>query len=85
MSPMHVRMDGHRNKFKIDSALTYEKSALSIHCFLTHKPSFNMSIYKLGIIRKVKPLELDREESRMIDKFRTRIRIWGLNRIVVTR
>ena len=36
VSPMHVRMNGHRSKFRIDSSLTYEKSALSMHCFLAH-------------------------------------------------
>ena len=83
VSPMHVRMNGHRSKFKIDSTLTYEKSALSMHCFLAHKSSFSMSFYKLGIVKKVKPVDLDREEARLIDKFRTKI--WGLNRIVVVR
>ena len=42
-----------------------------------------MSFYKLGIVKKVKPVDLDREEARLIDKFRTKI--WGLNRIVVVR
>ena len=54
-----------------------------MHCFLAHKSSFSLSFYKLGIVKKVKPLDLDREEARLrlIDKFRTKI--WGLNRIVV--
>ena len=54
-----------------------------MHCFLAHKSSFSMSFYKLGIVKKVKPLDLDREEARMIDKFMTKI--WVLNRIVVVR
>ena len=80
---MHCRMHGHRNKFKIDSSLTFEKSALSMHCFLAHKSDFSMSFFKLGIVKKVKPVELDREETFYINKFRTSI--WGLNRISVVR
>ena len=83
VSPFHIRMNGHRNKFKIDNELSFEKSALSMHCFLAHKSDFNMGIFKLGIVKKVRPTALDREESILISKFRTNI--FGLNRIVVTR
>jgi len=80
---MHCRMNGHRNKFKIDSSLVFEKSALAMHCFLEHKDNFSMSNFKLGIVKKVKPTDLDREETFYINKFRTNI--WGLNRISVVR
>jgi len=83
VTPMHIRMNGHRNKFKIDSLLTFEKSALSMHCFLEHKTEFNMKLFKLGIVKKVRPVDLDREESKLINRYRTNI--WGLNRIVVVR
>ena len=76
-------MNGHRNKFKIDNELSFEKPALSMHCFLAHKSDFNMGIFKLGVVKKVRPTALDREESILISKFRTNI--FGLNRIVVTR
>ena len=42
-----------------------------------------MGIFKLGVVKKVRPTALDREESILISKFRTNI--FGLNRIVVTR
>ena len=61
---------------------TIAKAATNM-CFLVHKENFSMEYFKLGIVRKVRPVELDREESRLINKFRTNI--WGLNRIVVTR
>ena len=83
VTPMHIRMNGHRSKFKIDSALTFEKSVLSMHCFLVHKAEFSMKLFKLGIVKKVRPTALDREESKLITKYRTNL--WGLNRIVVTR
>jgi len=79
----HVRMNGHRSKFKINSDLVYEKSALAIHCFTKHHSDFNMGHFKLGIVKKVRPIDLDREENKLITKFRTNI--WGLNRIVVIR
>ncbi len=80
---MHIRMNGHRNKFKIDNALTFEKSALSMHSFLVHKSDFSMDNFKLGIVKKVRPNDLDREESIFVNKYRTKI--VGLERIVVRR
>ena len=76
-------MNGHRDKFKINSSLAFEKSALSMHCYLKHRSDFNMNIFKLGIIKKCRPRDLDREEDKLVDKYRTKI--WGLNRIVVVR
>ena len=80
---MHVRMNGHRSKFKIDTDLTFEQSALAMHTFLMHKDNFNMKIFKLGIVKKVNPNYLNREEDFFISRFRTNI--FGLNRIVVVR
>ena len=54
-----------------------------MHCFLQHKDQFSLNLFKLGIVKKVAPIELDREESRCIIKHKTNI--WGLNRIVVVR
>ena len=83
VTSMHTRMNGHRNKFVIDDRLEYEKSALSMHCFLVHNNEFSMTYFKLGIVKKVRPVDLDREEDKFITRYRTKI--WGLNRIVVVR
>ena len=53
-----------------------------MHCFLEDKEQFSMQFFKLGLVKKVRPVELDRLEDKCIQKFRTRI--WGLNRIAVT-
>lgn len=83
VNAFHIRMNGHRSHFKIDSSLTFEKSALSMHAFLCHRENFDMNIFKLGIVKKVSPNYLDREEDFFISRFRTNI--FGLNRIVVSR
>ena len=83
VSAMHIRMNGHRSKFVIDKNLLFEQSALSYHCFLAHKSQCSMTYFKLGIVKKVRPLNLDREESILINKYRTNV--WGLNRICVVR
>lgn len=83
VSAMHIRMNGHRSKFIINSSLLFEKSALSMHCFLAHKEQFDMNLFKLGIVKRVRPVDLDREESKLINSYRTNI--WGLNRISVVR
>ena len=49
--------------------------------FLEHKDVFSMNHFKLGIVKKVRPLDLDREEQKFINRFRTNI--FGLNRIEV--
>ncbi len=83
VTPFHVRMNGHRDKFVIDRRLLFERSALSYHNFLDHKDNFSLSNFKLGIVKKVNPVNLNREEQRFIDMFRTDI--FGLNRIKVVR
>ena len=42
-----------------------------------------MEHFKLGIVKKVRPLDLDREEEKFIFDYRTKV--MGLNRIVVAR
>ena len=42
-----------------------------------------MKHFKLGLVKKVRPNDLDREENNLIQKHRTKI--WGLNRIVVVK
>ena len=76
-------MNGHRNKFKINTNLDYEKSALSMHCFTQHHSDFSLSHFRLGIVKRVKPIDLYREDNKLIMKYRTNI--FGLNRIVVIR
>ena len=80
VTPMHVRMNGHRNKFD-STSLEYEKSALSLHCFMKHKEQFDMKYFKLGIVKRVRPVLLDRVEDFQVNQFRTKI--WGLNRYVI--
>ena len=83
LSAFHIRMNGHRSKFVPDDKSVFEESALSIHCYQEHQEQFDLSFFKLGIIKKVKPCDLDREESNAIHRYKTHI--WGLNRIVVVR
>ena len=35
VTPMHTRMNGHRNKFVIDDRLEFEKSALGIYALFS--------------------------------------------------
>lgn len=83
MTAMNARMNGHRSKFVIDEKMLFENSALSMHCYLEHKACFSMEVFKLGIIKQVRPVELNREEECLIQKYRTFIS--GLNRIKVVR
>jgi hypothetical protein len=83
VTAVHVRFNGHRSKFVIDDQRTYEKSALSQHCFDCHPDNMLLTNFKIGIVKSVNPIELDREENRYITKFRTDI--WGLNRMNVIR
>ena len=54
-----------------------------MHCFLTHKADFSMELFKLGIVKQARAVDLNREEERFIQKYRTNI--CGLNRIAVVR
>ena len=77
VTPMHIRMNGHRSKFVIDNRLLFEHSALAMHCYLVHKSSFDMKHFKLGIVKKVRPIDLNRVEDHFINRFRTNIEIYG--------
>ena len=78
----HNRVNGHRSKFAAEEEI-YKQSALSFHCQLEHPDKFELSIFKLGLIKQVIPRDLDREEDILIHRYRTHI--WGLNRIEVVR
>ena len=83
----HCRINGHRSCFKVSEELEFEKSALSFHSFNKHrrhdKDSFDLRSFKVGLIRKAPPRELDRVEDYFITIFKTRL--IGLNRIAVSR
>ena len=81
-------MNGHRSKFsfkvnKKTGKKEYEQSALALHCVLYHISDFNMHHFKLGVVKRVRAVDLDREENKLIFKYRTNIR--GLNRMMVVR
>ena len=77
-------MNGHRGDFKVENSI-FEKSALSMHVFNEHIDDFDKKLtnYDLGIIKSVKPSQLDRVEDFYI--FKTRADITGLNRYNVTK
>ena len=80
MQRAHLRMNGHRAKFSEEE---HQGSALAQHCWEAHREHFSLDIFKLGLIKSVSPLSLDRHESKLIDRFRTKL--FGLNRINVVR
>ena len=81
VTAVNTRFNGHRGSFKIDDNKTYEKSALSEHCYDYHRDSFDLSYFKIGIVKTCSSANLDRAEDSMIIKYRTNI--WGLNRMKV--
>lgn len=81
MSKGHIRFNGHRTKFIIDRNESYTQSALSQHCFDVHADEMSLDFFKIGFVKTCNAHELNREENRFIQKFRTNI--WGLNRINV--
>ena len=80
VSPLHIRVNGHRSKFNDNH---YQESALSMHMMETHANAWNINHFKFGVVKQVKPVDLNREEERFIDKFKTNL--FGLNRINVIR
>ena len=44
-------MNDHRNEFVIDDRLEFEKSVLSMHCFLIRKNELSMTYFELGMVR----------------------------------
>ena len=85
-SPFHIRINGHRSKFKT-TGLEFEQSALAYHMFLKHrsanKDDFTISNFKVGIVKSGRATDLDRLEEGYIDSYGTRLQ--GLNRIAVVR
>ena len=82
LQELHSRVNGHRSKFQPDESV-YKQSALSYHCQLEHPDNFEINVFRVGLISKVAPKNLNRSEDRLIHKFRTHI--FGLNRIEVIR
>ena len=78
--PFHKRANGHRSDFTPEK---FENSALSTHSFLVHNLSISLDDFKFMIVKKVRPLELDREEFKLIEHFKTNTR--GINRCKVAR
>ena len=54
-----------------------------MHCYEQHPDKFDMKYFKIGFVKQVNPLNLDREEDIIINEYKTNI--WGLNRIKVKR
>ena len=85
-SPFHIRMNGHRSKFKT-ADLEFKKSALSYHMFLKHRSLIEddftntMNNFRVGVVKSGRATDLDRLEEANIDFFGTRLH--GLNRIAV--
>ena len=56
----------------------WENSALSMHARSIHGENFNLSNFKISLIKKCSPQRIRREEYKYIDKYKTRTR--GINR-----
>ena len=80
MQSFHRRINGHRAKF---TELGHEGSALAQHCWVRHRDAFSLDNFKLGLIKSVSPVALDRHEQKLIEAYRTKL--FGLNRISVVR
>ena len=85
VSEVRNRMSGHRSSFKVDKdgRTTHAKSALAQHCFEEHPDQMELSVLKVGFVTNCKATDLDREETRLINKLRTKV--MELNRIKVIR
>lgn len=80
MQKFHERVNGHRSCFNNEG---YKKSALSLHAFDHHRDDFSLDNYKFAIVKECNPRQLNREEFRFIEKFKTNC--LGLNRCKVER
>ena len=72
----HERTNTHRRCFSDEDK--WEDSALSMHSRTIHEEQFNLSDFKISLIKKYSPQRIRREEFKFIDKYRTRTR--GINR-----
>ena len=71
----HERTNTHRRCFCDEK---WEDSALSMHSHTVHQENFNLSDFRISLIKKCSPQRIRREEFKFIDKYRTRTR--GINR-----
>ena len=72
----HERTNTHRSCFTDSSK--WEASALSMHAKSVHPHSFDLSHFKITLLKKVSPQRIRREEFKFIDKYKTRT--LGINR-----
>ena len=72
----HERTNTHRRCFNEETK--WEDSALSMHSHTKHLQQFNLSDFKITLVKKCSPQRIRREEFKYIDKYRTRTR--GINR-----
>ena len=73
---VHERTNTHRGCF--NDVNKWENSALSMHARSIHGENFQLSNFKISLIKKCSPQRIRREEFKYIDKFKTRTR--GINR-----
>ena len=71
----HDRTNTHRRCFSEDK---WEDSALSMHARTKHEELFDLQNFKITLVKKCSPQTIRREEFKVIDKYRTKIR--GINR-----
>ena len=72
----HERTNTHRSCFTDDSK--WESSALSTHAKTVHPNEFELSHFRITLLKKISPQRIRREEFKFIDKFKTRT--LGINR-----
>ena len=72
----HERTNTHRQCFSDEGK--WENSALSKHSRAVHQEQFNLSDFRITLVKKCSPQRIRREEFKHIDKYRTRTR--GINR-----
>ena len=86
MTPMHIRMNGHRDKFNKDK---FDKSALAMHIFNDHPdavgytPTQGLANFELFLIESTNAINLRQREDFYI--WRTEAEIRHLNRYKVSR
>jgi hypothetical protein len=71
----HERTNTHRSCFSEEK---WEDSALSMHSRTAHGENFNLTDFKITLIKKCSPQVIRRDEFKYIDKYRTKIK--GINR-----
>ena len=71
----HERTNTHRRCFSEEK---WEDSALSMHSRTVHQEHFDLTNFRITLVKKCSPQRIRREEFKYIDKYRTRTR--GINR-----